>query len=86
MPIKSKSKCEVCGFETDDLKPWGIDPNKKNICAGCGIHPEQIDTTLKHLLENTTGESRKPSTVEIDVFKKRLILKMLEKLSQEIKN
>jgi len=84
MPIKSK--CDVCGFETHDLRPWGIDPNKKNICPGCGIHPDQIETTLAHLLADATGEIRIPSTVEIDVFKKRLILKMLKKLSQEIKN
>jgi predicted dithiol-disulfide oxidoreductase (DUF899 family) len=81
-----KSKCEVCGFETDDLRPWGIDPNKKNICPGCGVRPDQIETTLAHLLADATGESRTPSPVEIAVFKKRLILKMLEKLSKEIKN
>ena len=84
MPIKPK--CDVCGFETDDLRPWGIDPNKKNICAGCGIHPDQIETTLRHLLAETTGETRTPTTVEIDVFKKSLLLRMVKKLSQAIKN
>jgi hypothetical protein len=84
MPIKPK--CDVCGFETDDLRPWGIDPNKKNICAGCGIRPDQIETTLTHLLAETTGETRTPTTVEIDVFKKSLLLRMVKKLSQAIKN
>lgn len=84
MPIKPK--CDVCGFETDDLRPWGIDPNKKNICAGCGIRPDQIETTLAHLLAETTGETRTPTTVEIDVFKKSLLLRMVKKLSQAIKN
>jgi rubredoxin len=83
MPIKPK--CDVCGFETEDLRPWGKDPNKNNICPMCGLHPDQIETTLSYLIIEATGEDRMPSTIEIDVFRKNLILKMVQKLSQEIK-
>jgi rubredoxin len=83
MPIKPK--CDVCGFETEDLRPWGKDPNKKNICPSCGLHPDQIETTLSYLIIEATGEDRMPSAIEINVFRKNLILKMVQKLSQEIK-
>jgi len=81
-----KPKCDVCGFETEDLKPWGKDPNRRNICPACGIHPDQIDTTLNHLLKQTTGEDRKPTPIELNVFKKNLVLRMIQKLSEAIKN
>jgi predicted amidophosphoribosyltransferase len=83
MPIKPK--CDVCDFETEDLRPWGKDPNKKNICPRCGLHPDQIETTLSYLMKEETGEDRMPSAIEINVFRKNLILKMVQKLSQEIK-
>lgn len=80
MPI---SKCQVCGFETADLKPWGKDPERRFICAGCGIHKDQIETTLEHLLKEATGEVRSVTEDEIQEFKAKLILRMVKKLREK---
>lgn len=71
MPI---SRCQVCGFETADLKPWGKDPEKRNICANCGIKPDQIKTTVSCLLSEDTGINKIASDEEVKDFVRKLIL------------
>lgn len=42
-------KCEQCGKETEDLKPWG--ENNAMICVNCGLSSSNLPLTLQNIFK-----------------------------------